>query len=429
MRSSAAALIYRTGAASRNPSLWKEYERLKKSEWMSRRDLEELQLERAIEFLEFAERHSRFSAARFEQAGLRPRSLRSISELQALPAIGKADLISHNQAIHSSHAFARVFKAETSGTSGVALEFDKNEKWDSINRAHILRSYDWYNVKPWDRNGYLWGYNIAPNRARRVRALDSLQNRFRLFKYDGDSVRAFASRLTNAIYLSGYSSMIYEVAKIINRLGIQTTGLRMIKGTSEMIIDAYQAEAQRAFGQKIISEYGAAEAGLIAFECPSGSMHINVEDVVLDVGDDGEAIVTNLASYSFPIIRYRLGDTVRVSPNPCSCGRQHPVLTEVIGRRGGTVVGRDTRYPALTFYYVFKNLAIEKGLLLNYRVVQVEPGHCVLMVEGVANQQLEASIMEELNKYFQSDVDFDLRFLSELPRGGRKAQYFESKIP
>ena len=51
------------------------------------------------------------------------------------------------------------------------------------------------------------------------------------------------------------------------------------------------------------------------------------------------------------------------------------------------------------------------------------------MVEGVANQQLEASIMEELNKYFQSDVDFDLRFLSELPRGGRKAQYFESKIP
>jgi phenylacetate-CoA ligase len=223
--------------------------------------------------------------------------------------------------------------------------------------------------------------------------------------------------------------MIYEVAKIINRLGIETTGLRMIKGTSEMIIDAYQAEAQRAFGQKIISEYGAAEAGLIAFECPSGSMHINVEDVVLEVGEDGEAIVTNLASYSFPIIRYRLGDTVTVSPNPCSCGRQHPVLTEVIGRRGGTVVGRQTRYPALTFYYVFKNLAIEKGLLLNYRVVQVEPGHCVLMVEGAATHQLEARIMEELHKYFQSDVDFDLRFLSELPRGGRKAQYFESQIP
>ena len=49
------------------------------------------------------------------------------------------------------------------------------------------------------------------------------------------SIRKFINKLEGASYLGGYSSMIYEVAKIINSSNISTNNLRlkMIKGTSE----------------------------------------------------------------------------------------------------------------------------------------------------------------------------------------------------
>ena len=125
--------------------------------------------------------------------------------------------------------------------------------------------------------------------------------------------------------------IISSRSKTINKLGLEKLKLTMVKGTSEMILDAYQDASKEAFGCKIVSEYGAAETGLIAFECPNGNMHINVENVIVELDNDGEIIVTNLASYSFPVIRYKLSVAVTLSDVQCSCGRAHPVITEVVG--------------------------------------------------------------------------------------------------
>ncbi len=423
-----AETVYRAAVRVRNPSLWKEYERLKGTEHLSLPALQQIQLERTKQLLEFAEAHSPYYREQFHAHGFSVRQFSSLDDLRHLPLTSKADLVRENGRIQSTFRFDRLLTAETSGTSGVALEFRRSEQWDSINRAHVLRAYEWYGVRPWDRNGYLWGYDIAPSRARKVRLLDSLQNRFRLFRYDAESIASFARKLHSAVFLSGYSSMIYEVAKAMNERGLEAPGLRMVKGTSEMILDVYQSEAAKAFGQKIVSEYGAAEAGLIAFECPSGAMHINIEDVVLETADDGGAIVTNLASHSFPIIRYQLGDVVSLGSEPCPCGRAHPVLKEVVGRRGASVVGVKGRYPALTFYYVFKNIALDSGILLNYRVVQAEPTRCTITIEHQHNSQHEPLVRQQLHKYFADDVAFEIRYVGEFPRGGRKAQYFESHV-
>jgi len=376
----------------------------------------------------FVGEHSPYYQRVFRDCGFHPESLSSTQEVGVLPTIDKDELIASNDEIHAQGNFSRSFTAETSGTTGSALRFQKNERWDSINRALMLRSYDWYGVKPWQRSGYLWGYDIDPRRRWKTKLFDILQNRFRMFTYDHESVKRFAVKLRSATYLAGYSSMIYEVAKIINDMEIDCAPLRLIKGTSEMILDAYQPEVERAFGHRIVSEYGAAEAGLIAFECPKRSMHINMEDVIVETDADGEIIVTNLASYSFPVIRYRLGDTVRLSNKRCSCGREHPILAEIIGRKGATIEGRREEHPALTFYYVFKNLALRQSLLLNYKAVQESPGSVIIFVEGRENRVHESVILKELEKYFGNDLAFELRFVQRFDRQKKKMQYFESRI-
>lgn len=429
MHQSIAGLLFRAGARLRNPSLDGEYRRLKESESMSRERLEQLQLERAADFLRFAEAYSPFHKQAFAKSGFSARTFSSIRDIKRLPVLSKAELIAHNAAIHCQFDFGKTMAAETSGTSGAALEFRKSELWDSTNRAHLMRAYDWYGVKPWDRNGYFWGYDIAPAKARRIKLLDAMQNRFRLFRYDAESVEQFARELEGATYLAGYSSMIYETARIINTLGLPRPSLQMVKGTSEMILDVYQAEAMKAFGRRIVSEYGAAETGVIAFECPAGKMHINVEDVIVELDEAGDVLVTNIASRSFPIIRYRLGDSVRLSGESCPCGRAHPVLSEIVGRRGASIVGATGRYPALTFYYVFKNLAVSHGILLNYKAVQSETGRVTLFIEGDRDSTTESLMKVELDKYFGNDLECSLQYVPSIERRlGRKTQYFESTL-
>lgn len=432
MNTSISKRLFELGSAIRNPTLQRQYEELKTCEFSSFEDLTQLQSENAEKFLRFAGQQSPYYAAIFKRHGFDPRTVGVNLDLSILPTTSKRDLISSNSEIHTQFDFKKCFMAETSGTTGEALEFRKNEEWDSITRALMMRSYDWYDVKPWERNGYLWGYNISQRQARKTRLLDYLQNRFRLFRYDPAEIREFARRLVSASFLTGYSSMIYEIAKAINETSDMRSdaySLKLIKGTSETILDVYRTETRLAFGTEIVSEYGAAEAGLIAFECPQGNLHINVENLILEVDDSGEAVVTNLASYSFPIIRYRLGDAVTLdTTTKCPCKRAHPIIREVLGRKGGTVLGKAKKYPALSFYYVFKNLAIEREIFLNYKAVQKEQGKVDLHIEQAVSSSQEKHLWAELHKYFSTDVEFDIGYGAPIERGQKKAQYFTSEL-
>ncbi|MEX0604299.1 MAG: hypothetical protein WD623_11300 [Marinobacter sp.] len=428
MNSTLARSIFEVGAKARNPTLFQQYDYLKSTEWLSRNELQQIQLESAERFLSFCGEHSPYYKHLFRKVGFKPSLLSAVSDLNVLPELEKATLIRENPAIHTHGLDEKLRLSETSGTSGEALAFYRNERWDSVNRAALMRSYDWYNVKPWEKNGYLWGYNVSASQARKVALLDAVQNRFRLFKYSEAEIRTFCHKLQNSSYISGYSSMIYEVAKCVNELDLGPLALKMVKGTSEMILDAYHPESVKAFGKNISSEYGAAEAGLIAFECPAGGIHVNIENVILEQNEDGELLVTNLSSYSFPIIRYRLGDMVTLSDKTCSCGRNHPVLKNILGRKGANVHGERQTYPALTFYYVFKNLALEKNILLNYKAVQQTKGKVEIYIEDKANQRYQNDIDQQLRRYFNNDVTFTTVYIDRFFNEMKKRQYFETSL-
>lgn len=294
-----------------------------------------------------------------------------------------------------------------------------------------MRGYSWHGVNVWDKNGYFWGYNINAKKKLKVRIQDFLQNRFRLFSYDENNIRKFVHKLKSATYLSGYSSMIYEVAKIINSEKIDTNHfkLKMIKGTSEKIFDSYQTEVQKAFGLRIISEYGAAESGIIAFECPHGNMHINTEGVYVEE-ENGEIIITNLVARSFPIIRYKLGDyiTLKSGDFKCSCGMQHPVIESVTGRVGKLVYGKEKNYPSLTFYYVFKNLALEHKIELNYQVQQFEKGKLIVLIEQKLSNYEKNLLANEFDKYFKTDIFIEINDQAVIHSKSRKLKDFVSHI-
>ncbi len=421
--------IYWLGVYFRNPSFRRLEQELNKSYYLSSKDLKDIQSKKLNDILKFAYHNSSYYKSILDLHSYDPKITYDIEFLGQLPILTKDVLIEKNEEIHTvkNYKFKKLFFSETSGSTGQALTFYKDERWDSYNRASISRGMKLFDVNVWDKNGYFWGFNHSGLSIFKVRFFDSLMNRFRVFSYSEKPLEKFLNKCKKAEYLSGYSSMIYEVAKIANKKNIQLSNIKFIKGTSEKIYDFYQDEVQRAFGQKIVSEYGSAESGIIAFECPHGNMHVNEECCILEVVD-GRAVVTNLVAKSFPTIRYDLGDYVSLEDVECACGRKSKVVSEITGRVGKNIVGINQSYPSLTLYYVFKNMAVTHKINIAYRCEQHLQGQLIVYYENLLTREETALLKSEFFKYFNNDLQIEYNYVKNIRPSNRKLKDFESYL-
>lgn len=422
-------LLYTLGSSIRNPSLRKHLAFLEKTHYWSKKELEDYQFFKLKELLNYSYDNSIFYRKHFTSNNFNPNDLKKISDIKKIPMLQKSDLLKNNSTIHTNW-LGKKFKAITSGSSGNSLSFQRDESADSFNRAVTQYCYSWYNVHPWHRNGYFWGFNYTFEKKIRTNFLDFLQNRFRVFSYQKSELKIFIKKLSKAVYIHGYSSMIYHVARLINQGDLtKPKGIIFIKGTSEKIYKNYHKEVIKAFGSKIRSEYGATESGIIAFECPAGSMHINMEGVIVEEVNN-EIVVTNLQMKSFPIIRYRLGDYIKLASNSikCNCGRNHRILEEVTGRIGQLVYGKNEIYPSLIFYYIFKNLDLHHSISLNYQIIQKEKGKLFIRIEQQLKQIELKKIDSEFVKYFGQDIQYDIQEKCLLHSGKEKLKSFISHL-
>lgn len=418
--------IYLIGVKLRSSEIFQKYKFLKNSENWSLKQLEEYQFAQLKRILTIAYNKSLFYRQLYNQAGISPDDIESLEDLKRLPYITKANLLENNQLIQNKQGYRKLFFSLTSGSTGESLTFYRNSEWDASHRAAQLRGYSWYGVNPWERNGFFSGYKMNKTK---VKILDFLLNRFRLFSYNKKEIKEFSIKLKKAAYLEGYSSMIYEIAKVINQEKLGHFNLKMVKGTSEKIFDTYQGEAYKAFGNKIVSEYGAAETGIIAYECKYGNMHIVMENVIVEE-ENGEIIVTNLVSDSFPIIRYKLGDSVILDDGVCPCGMNHKIIREVVGRVGKVIYGKEKKYPSLILNYIFKKMSSKYVPLLNFRGIQREKGVLEIYIDKKISKATERHLRDECRALFSSDMEIAI-FQDSLKREkdfNKKFMYFISEI-
>lgn len=422
-------MIFKLGCRIRNDMISKKFKELKRTEKMSIEELEKIQLEKLKSLLEFASKNSTYYKKKFEEENFKVENIITLNDLPKVPLLEKNELKKYSKDIQIKKGFKKLFFSETSGSTGEPLVFYRNDEWDAGHRAAIYRGYSWYNVYPWERNGYLWGYNISKLKSLKVKLLDFLQNRTRIFSYSKKNIKKFAKTTLKMKYIEGYSSVIYEISKEINQKNLRVNkNIKMIKGTSEKIYESYQIEVEKAFGKKMISEYGAAEAGIIAFECPYGNMHITMENIIVEE-IDGEIVVTNLLSKSFPIIRYKLGDSIILNKNiKCKCGMNHYVIQDVLGRVGQKVVGFNEIYPSLTFYYIFKNLAVDCKIILNYQVEQRVKGELKFYIEQKLDKREKEKLEKEIKKYFGNDIKFTVEDEVDIKSRDKKQKDFISYL-
>jgi phenylacetate-CoA ligase len=145
-------------------------------------------------------------------------------------------------------------------------------------------------------------------------------------------------------FLACYPSHLRELADALGARRARELGLAAISVSSEPSTQRERDELGERFGCGVYDEYSTEELTRVAAQCPHGSYHV-FEDVVhleaVDVesggvvpdGTEGELVGTYLHNLAMPFIRYRQGDTGRLAPSRCPCGRTFRVLEALHGRR------------------------------------------------------------------------------------------------
>ncbi|GAB4345899.1 MAG: hypothetical protein Kow0099_26620 [Candidatus Abyssubacteria bacterium] len=281
----------------------------------------------------------------------------------------------------------------------------------------------------------LWGVPVNFWERQITKGKDVILNRFREKEYNlkDDILLDFYDRLRREKpdYLMGYSSMVYEFARYLQQKNLDGTclGLRMVKCTSETIHEIYREIIENTFGCKLVSEYGAAETGLIAFECPEGSHHlmndcVYVQFVDCDILVNGQPakriLVTDLHNYAVPVINYDVGDLVLPSDNTCCpCGRPFPMVERIFGRLGNVVVTPDgQRLHSIIFYYIMKGLAEKGGGVRSFKVYQkAQDRLSVLLVkDSHFTENTLQFLMKEFERHFGPEMQVNFEFCESIPR-------------
>lgn len=105
----------------------------------------------------------------------------------------------------------------------------------------------------------------------------------------------------------------------------------------ETLSKPVRSHLEQALKCIVRNSYGASEFMSIGWECSRGQLHANTDWVILEPIDEvghpmplGQAshstLLTNLANYVQPLIRYDLGDQMTVCTDRCSCGSSLPVI-------------------------------------------------------------------------------------------------------
>ncbi len=284
----------------------------------------------------------------FQQARFDPRQLASLADLRQVPFLTKPLIRANGAELRAENA-GRLIRCNTGGSSGEPLVFHMGMERVSHDVAAKWRVTRWWGVDIGDPEIVLWGSPIEIGAQDRLRALRDLLFRTRLLPaFDMSEARLDqylrVIRRMRPRMMFGYASAMALLAAHARSSGqtLEDAGVRVVFVTGETLYPDQRQVIEEVFGAPVANGYGARDAGFIAHQCPQGSLHVSSEHIVVELvdgegdpvapGEDGEIVVTHLATGAFPFIRYRTGDMAVQSRHPCACGRGLPVLEQVLGR-------------------------------------------------------------------------------------------------
>jgi phenylacetate-CoA ligase len=422
----------------------KQYKFLNGSQWWTKEEHEKYQIVQVNKLLKHAYENVPYYTRVFDERGIKPEDIKSLSDLKKLPYLTK-DLVRKNlkDLIASNYDRDKLKNVTTSGTTRMAIDFCIEPKLDKAREwAFICNLWDrvGYDVKKVNRCVILRG-NIPENGLYEYRGRDLILSSFEMtetnMKHYVELIKAF-----NPDFIQAYPSSIHLLSKYIlrNNIRLEFHKLKCVLCSSENLQESQRPDIQQAFGVKVYNFYGHAEHACIAGECEQSSyLHINSEygytEIINDNGQDvsnedevGEIVATGFNNYAMPFIRYRTEDMVVNTNATCSCGRNYKLIKKIEGRKQEYLVDSSSRSIPATWAGV--PLRVVKRKILAFQYIQNKPGKLLLNIqcfEKISGEEMKA-ISEVFDSYYRG-LKLEIKFVEHIERTKRgKYKFLVQKL-
>lgn len=354
-----------------------ELVRLQRQQWLRPEQLRALQWRRLGAIVRHAEVSSPFYRQRFRAAGFTARDLRDWSDLLRLPVTTRRDLQHPEALVADGLDPQRMERSRTTGSTGTPTTtyFDRRA-WLMGRFVLKARARVACGLRPWDRVAIF--REDAPARLRPAMARRTAS--FSVHQPPEEVLGDLHTYAPTAIY--GPPSHLARLALT----GAAPESLRLVFTSAEMLDTMTRRTLEEGFDAPVLDVYGCTETKEVAWECPEREgYHVNAEWLLVEVLDgsgpeglpEGTVLLTSLYNRGMPLLRYQVGDTGRLVPGTCSCGRGLPLVLPVLGRSVDYLDLPDGR--TVSPYSLTCAVENVPGIA-QYQIVQTRPDRVVVRV-------------------------------------------------
>jgi phenylacetate-CoA ligase len=193
--------------------------------------------------------------------------------------------------------------------------------------------------------------------------------------------------------------------------------------SGEILTSEMRNVIKKCFKAPVYDHYSASEFDYIAWQCKEKDLyHINIDAVILEsipsenLSGYGEAVITNLFNYLMPLIRYKVGDIVKLKDEnySCKCKRGLPLMERIGGRTSKVI--RLNSGKTFVPYEVIDSLASIKELK-KFRIIYKGQNRFLLKAKIDNNLNLVSNrVKEHLKRLFKENIEIAIERVSNISK-------------
>lgn len=366
----------------------------------------EFQEAELVKFIKYAYENSEFYRTLYKEIDIN--TIKQVSDLKKLPIVDK-EMIRANMNKINTVSRKGAIEGHTGGTTGKSLVIlmtpeDMMKRMAMLDHfksrvgfEHLKMRRATFNgkhiVPPNQKKKIFWRYNAA--------CKQMIYSSFHItednMKYYVDSLNHYKPQA-----IDGFFTSMLDIAGYIERHDIKLEFKPIaIFPTSETLTKSGRELLERIFKCKVYDQYASSEGAPFITECEKQVLHMELASGVFEHFDEGsdEVLVTSFTTHGTPLIRYRIGDSMKFDENLnhlCDCGMESPLVTEIQGRR-------------LDFLYTADGAKINAGNVAN--LFKNMP-NALIRAQAIQNKMDEIKILLEIDKRLYK-IEFDQLLIDE----------------
>ncbi|CAM4050345.1 phenylacetate--CoA ligase family protein [Psychrobacter arenosus] len=226
-------------------------------------------------------------------------------------------------------------------------------------------------------------------------------------------------------FLVGFPSSVYEICEIADSKGLKSNyKVKVFFPTAETVLPKHREVIGRVLGCKLVDQYASSEGAPFILECTKGNLHIHpltgifeVIDEYMQPAEEGELLVTSFTTHGTPLIRYRVGDRIKLDTlnKQCDCGSSFPLVDKIEGRSTDYILS--PTHGKVNLGNISNSTKDVIGII-QFQVIQQELNHVKVLVVATNKFSLaeKNKFKTSLAERFGDQIAIELKIVNEITK-------------